>query len=179
MKNKIGYILVVIVIIIAVIATTYSWFTWKKDENRRIGLNITTSGPKSECIVYSTSYKSGSKNLVPVSSREKGYITNINISKNCNSDIYVDFKLKIKDLAPTLKKEAFKYALVKNNDTIGIGDFKDAKKEDTINVASGEEITSDLKNYEFYLWIDESSNSNLQIQNQKYEFDLSINVTDE
>lgn len=177
MRNTIGIILGVIVFVLSVFAFTYSWLTWKSNELYRTGVNFTTSGPSSECISYSTS-QSGNSKLLPVGDRRRGYITTINVSQTCDTDLYVDFKLKLTTLDSGLKDESFKYVLMGETSVIGEGNFLDKRQGETITIATHQLLTDTPVSYRFYLWIDGNLDNSDDMQNKNYEFDLNVSLTD-
>ena len=178
MKNKIGPVLIVLIIVVAVVGSTYSWFSWQTSEDEKIGVDFSTSGASSDCITYSTS-TSGEEILIPVSAKEKGYITNIEIAQTCNTDLYADFDLNLTSFPTNLKDQSFKYTLVENNIVVGEGDFSNATQGDIIKLAQNQLISSTTRNYTLYLWIDGNLNNPNTMQNQEYNFNLVANVTDE
>lgn len=178
MKNKIGSILIVIVIIIAVIGTTYSWFSWKSKEENKIGVNFSTSGASSDCITYSTN-TSGNPILIPTSTKEKGYITTIEIAQTCNVNLYVDLNLTLTKFPTALRDASFKYTLVEGSTIIGEGNFADKSQGTTFKIATRQLLTTSPKTYTLYLWIDGNLDNNSAMQNQEYEFNLDASVTDE
>lgn len=177
MKDKMGPILIVLVLIAAVVATTYSWFFWKTNEDDRIGLNFETNGANSECITYSVS-QTGSKTLIPVTTKEKGYITSIDIAQTCDIDLYVDFKLKLDKLPVELKDETFKYTLIEGTRVVSEDSFEEKRQGETLTIATHELINNNPKNYKLYLWIDGNSENNNNMQEKHYEFNLEAVVTD-
>lgn len=177
MKSKIGAILAVIVIIIAVIGSTYSWFMWRSQEENNIGINFTTTGSSAECITYKTT-SVGSPNLIPVSAKEKGYLTNIEIAQTCNTDMIVDLDLTLTTLPTELINSTFKYTLVNDGNVIE-NNFSTKHQGDTFTLISNQPITATKKTYKLYLWIDGNSSNPSTMQNKQYRFDLVARVTDE
>lgn len=177
MRNTIGLILGVIVLILSIFASTYSWLIWKSNEVYRTGVNFSANGLGSECITYSTSQMGNSK-LTPVKSKKSGYITTINISQSCGSDLYVDFKLKIVSLDSGLKDESFKYVLLGKTSVIGEGNFLDKRQGETITIATHQLLTDTPTSYRFYLWMDGNLENSDDMQSKNYEFDLNVSTTD-
>ncbi len=178
MKNKIGPIIIVLIIIVAVVSSTYSWFSWKTSEEEEIGVNFSTSGASSECITYSAT-TTGNNILVPTSNKEKGYITNIEISQSCNTNLYADLDLHLTQLPNNLKQESFKYTLTENDQIISEGNFANAQENDILKITQHQLLTSNTRNFTLYLWIDGNMSNPNTMQNQEYSFNLVANVTDE
>ena len=175
MKDKVGPILIVIVLIAAVAATTASWFIWKQDEKNRIGVSFETNGADTECITYSTS-QNNNQLLIPVSNKEKGYITSVDIVQNCNVNLYADFKLKLDKLPQELKNKSFKYIFTENSKIIEEDNFEGKKQGEILTIATNQKIENISKNYKLYLWIDGNENNDNSMQNKHYEFSLEANI---
>lgn len=172
MKDKIGPILIVVVLVFSVIAFTYSWFTWINNEKNRTGVTFDTNSSNTNCIIYSIT-QNGNKKLIPVSNMEKGYITNINISNNCEDKLVTDINLKIKTITQNLKNKNFKYSFMLNDELIKEGDFTDIRQEETLTLATKQELTKEEKNYKLYLWIDSTKN-NIPLKNHNYQFEIKL-----
>ena len=178
MKNKIGPILIVIVIILAVVGSTYSWFQWQSSQEDRIGVEFSTSGASADCITYSTT-TSGSPKLIPTSTKEKGYITTIEVAQTCNTDFYVDLNLTLTKFPTVLSSTSFEYVLMENTTTISSGDFSGKVEGQTFKLATRQLLTTTPKTYKLYLWINGNESNDNSMQNQEYQFDLNATITDE
>lgn len=178
MKNKIGSILILIVIIIAVVGSTYSWFQWKSSEEDKIGVDFSTSGASADCITYSTT-TTGNPILIPTSTKEKGYITIIEVAQTCNTNFYVDLNLTLTTFPSPLKDSSFKYSLMDGTTILTEDSFEDKTEGQTVKIATRQLLTTTPKTYTLYLWIDGNQNNNNTMQNQEYKFDLTATVTDE
>jgi len=178
MKNKIGPILIVIVIILAVVGSTYSWFQWQSSQEDRIGVEFSTSGASADCITYSTS-TSGNPILIPTATKEKGYITTIEVAQTCDTNFYVDLNLTLTKFPTVLSDASFEYVLMEGTTIVAEGDFNGKVQGQTYKIATRQLLTTTPKTYKLYLWINGNETNDNNMQNQEYQFDLNATITDE
>ncbi len=178
MKKIISGVVAVTILIFVVVFSTYAWWTWSSNKEDNTNITFTIEGLVDK-ISYNVSHVN-SPNLIPVSSKTKGYITNINLSQTSSDKLYATFYLDITTLDLGLKDVSFRYELSSNDKTYGNGSFANYNEEDTIILNSEPiEVTNTSSTISLYIWIDGELDNSSSMQNQNYQFNLRANITDQ
>ena len=178
MKKIISGIITVAILIFVVTFSTYAWWTWSSNEDERTNVAFTVEG-LADKISYNVSHVN-SPNLIPVSSKTKGYITNISLSKTSTDELYATFSLDLTSLDDGLKDVSFKYELSIGDEIYGNGTFSNHNEGDTITLNSEPiQVTNTSQIISLYIWIDGNLTNPESMQNQNYHFDLRANITDQ
>lgn len=178
MKKIISGILAVIILIFVVTFSTYAWTTWSTNKKNSPGVIFAITGLDDKISYYVSHVNS--PNLIPVLSKTKGYINNINLSQTGTEDLYATFTLNITDLDDGLKDVSFKYELSIGDEIYGNGNFSNHNEGDTITLNSVPiQVTNTSQIISLYIWIDGTLTNPESMQNQNYHFDLRANITNQ
>ena len=178
MKKIISGIIAVAILIFVVAFSTYAWWTWSSNEDEKTNIAFTVEG-LTDKISYNVNHVNSSY-LIPVSSKTKGYITNVSISQTSTQNLYATFSLDLTSLDDGLKNASFKYELSIGDEIYGNGNFSNYNEGDTITLNSDPiQVTNASQTISLYIWIDGNLANPESMENQNYHFELRANVTDQ
>lgn len=185
-KIKIYIYVVVIVttLIVTVTGLTFAYFNWSSTiNNQDINIDVTVVGLDDSVISYTKN--TNNVELIPVSDKSLGRITNFSISQSGLNLANATFELTLEKLPQQLANKTLKYDLVSvtNNKETSLldkpGDFENYNEGDKIILKDNVSLNKDITyNYKLYIWIDGNQDNPLDMQGKNYKFVLNVNLTD-
>jgi len=187
MKNYKTYIYIIVIVtalIVTVVGLTYAYFSWNStSENKDVTVNVTVEGLSENDITYTAS--TNNVELIPVASKDSGRITTISISQSAIASATATFYLTLTTLPSSLINSTLKYEFVSvsggNETTLtpSNSNFSTNSQGDTITLTTQTLSQNTTYNYKLYIWIDGTVVNPNVMQNQDYQFDLYVEVTDQ
>ncbi len=182
---KFMIILVLIVILLTGISVAFGYFIWNSNTNKDISFTVEGA------MVYSDGEADiEGANLVPVKSYTSRGAVKKNIGIKLKSDVdetvIATMKLNINEISQYLAVSNFKWTLVKDNTIVSEGNFNGKSNSDVIElvtlsnantVSSNKHLSSTLSNYILYLWKDGNSGNDSNMQDQGFDFALTVEGT--
>ena len=187
-KKKITPKLMIMSVLFAVVLTgisvAFGYFIWNSTNNTDI--SFTVSGA---IVQLNDGADIMGANLVPV----KSYTSNGAVKKNIGiklkddvtDTVTVTMKLNINEISQYLAVSDFKWTLVKDTTVVNEGTFNGKSNSDVIelvtlssdNTDSNKKLTTTLSSYVLYLWIDGNNENDSNMQNQSFDFTLTVEGT--
>ena len=187
-SNKITPKLAVVSVLIATVLTgisvAFGYFIWNSMQNTNI--SFTVSGV---VVQLNDGADITGANLVPV----KSYTSNGAVKKNIGiklkedltDTVTVTMKLNINEISQYLAVSDFKWTLVKDGTVVSQNTFNGKSNSDVIelvtlssdNTDSNKKLTTTLSSYILYLWIDGNNENDSNMQNQNFDFTLTVEGT--
>ena len=187
-SNKITPKLAVVSVLIATVLTgisvAFGYFLWTSMQNTDISFTV-----EGAIVQLNDGADIMGANLVPV----KSYTSNGAVKKNIGiklkedvtDTVTVTMKLNINEISQYLAISDFKWTLVKDTTVVSEGTFNGKSNNDVIelvtlssdNTDSNKKLTTILSNYILYLWIDGNNANDSNMQNQSFDFTLTVEGT--
>ena len=181
---KLAVVSVLIATVLTGISVAFGYFLWNSMQNTNI--SFTVSGA---IVQLNDGADITGANLVPV----KSYTSNGAVKKNIGiklkedvtDTVTVTMKLNINEISQYLAVSDFKWTLVKDTTVVNEGTFNGKGSNDVIelvtlssdNTDSNKKLTTTLSSYVLYLWIDGNNENDSNMQNQSFDFTLTVEGT--
>ena len=163
------YMIVSIIVLVISISGSLAWYTWASTYNATAVLGF--------CIPE-ISFIGGETlkgdNLIPTTNKDKYLKKQIDVylNKTCKEGDsgVMNLYMKLDVLPEALQDETFIFEVVKDDEILYSGNFKDKKQGDTLTLLENQIITEDDSIYFIYIYIDGTRDNPIEMSNQSFKF---------
>ncbi len=181
---KLAVVSVLIATVLTGISVAFGYFIWNSMQNTNI--SFTVSGA---ILQLDDGADITGANLVPASGYSSVDAIKKSIKLKLKDDVTdpatVNIKLNINEISQYLAVSDFKWTLVKDTTVVSEGTFNGKSSSDVIELVtlssdstdSNKKLTTTLSKYILYLWIDGNNENDSNMQNQSFDFTLTVEGT--
>lgn len=188
-KKVIATILGVVALIVVVAGTTAAWFTWQTTSGQQTAVGFTVAGLTDTISTNANEASSTlTGTLTPVNNKNNGLVKTFTVTKTAGfaGNAYLSFTLGLTTFPAGLSHASLKWQFVSVVDsvetTLGNGDFSGQTQGGSFKLltspATRHTLTTATNTYKLYIWIDGTQSNPSTMQNQDYNFTLTIDATD-
>ena len=167
-KRKV-FIIILITVLVMAIGGSFAWYTWVSTNNASLALGFCI--PEISFIGGTTL---NGENLVTVTDKNNGLKKQIDVylNKTCKEGDsgVMNLYMKLDVLPDALKDETFIFEVVKDDEVLYSGNFKDKTQGQTIELLTNQVVTEDDSIYFIYVYIDGTRDNPNTMQNQSFRF---------
>ena len=174
------YLYILLIVFIISMLSSYAYFSWGSDSNNNTNVSFDVIADK-VYIEYDAGSNIEGANIYPVSDKSEGIskIVTVKVDKELSKKTTFNLYLDLTSVDSELLSDSFKWAVYSNNSLVSSGNFASGgvtcNNDSSLNhivLFSNEIVTSSLKTYILYIWLDGNMDNSSDMMDKSFEMNL-------